>query len=81
MTHETKAKMKWETKYNAYNAILALDKGRPLTTLEKDQEIRLAKRLKALSKKKEAKDIANAIIERKFKDLADKQNFFVYKSY
>lgn len=67
--------MKWETKYNAYNAILELDKGRPGTALDKNQEIRFAKRLKALSRNEEIRKIADIMIENKFDNLADKQRF------
>jgi hypothetical protein len=72
---KTKAMMKWETKYNAYNAILGFDKGHPLNTTDKNQEIRFAKRLKALSKDKDVKEIADRIIEGNFENLADKQQF------
>lgn len=72
---KTKAMMKWETKYNAYNAILELDKGRPGTALDKNQEIRFAKRLKALSRNEEIRKIADIMIENKFDNLADKQRF------
>ncbi|MDD4161664.1 MAG: hypothetical protein PHW87_04210 [Methanothrix sp.] len=72
---KTKAMMKWETKYNAYNAILKFDKGLPIDSREKNQEIRFAKRLKALSKTREVKEIADTMIEGKFESLADKQIF------
>lgn len=67
--------MKWETKYNAYNAILEFDKGRPINTSEKNQEIRFAKRLKSLSENEEIKRIADIMIEGKFESLAEKQSF------
>lgn len=72
---KTKAMMKWKPKYDVYNAILELDKGRPGDCNEKDQEIRLAKRLKFLSEKDEFKELADKIIENRFDNLAAKQTF------
>ncbi len=72
---KTKAMMKWETKYTAYNAILEFDKGHPLNSSDGKKQIRFAKRLKALSESKEIRQIANTMIENKFEDLADKEKF------
>jgi len=72
---KTKAMMKWETKYNAYNAILEFDKGRPINSAERKQEIRFAMRLKSLSENEEIKAIAHKMIIGEFNDLADKQQF------
>jgi len=72
---KTKAMMKWEMKFNAYNAILELDKGRPGTLLDKNQEIRFAMRLKALSQDEKIKDIADTMIKCEFENLKAKQRF------
>jgi hypothetical protein len=72
---KTKAMMRWEMKYTIYTSILELDKGRPLNTMERDHQIRLANRLKSLSRNKEAKEIATTLAENKFDSLKDKQKF------
>jgi hypothetical protein len=72
---KTRAMLKWETKYNAYNAILEYDKGFPINSLDVKKQIRFAKRLKALSENKEIEEIADKMIDGKFEDLADKERF------
>jgi hypothetical protein len=72
---KTKAMMKWEMKFNAYNAIPEFDKGYPINSKYKMQEIRFAKRLKAISENEEIKTIADKMIKGEFKDLEDKQQF------
>lgn len=72
---KTKAMMKWETKYATYNAILELDKGRPLISAEKEQQYRLAKRLVSLSDDEEIKNVVYILIQNKFESLNSKQKF------
>lgn len=72
---KTKAMMRWELKYNIYVSLLEFDTGRPLNTNERDNLIRLANRLKSLSKNKDIKEIATALAENKFVSLKDKQTF------
>lgn len=69
---KTKAMMKWETKYATYNAILELDKGRPLISAEKEQQYRLAKRLVSLSDDEEIKNVVYILIQNKFESLNSK---------
>jgi len=64
-----------EEPYNIYTALLEFDTGRPLNTTERDNLIRLANRLKSLSKNKDIKEIATALAENKFDSLKDKQTF------
>lgn len=72
---KTKAMMKWEMKFNAYNAILELDKGYPTNSIDKKREIRFAKRLRALSENEEIKGIADKMINGEFEDKEDKERF------
>jgi len=73
---KTKAMMRWEMKYNIYNAILKFDTGEPIRgNVDKAQYIRFIKRLKYLSKSKEIKEIADIMVEDNFMNLDDKQKF------
>jgi hypothetical protein len=72
---KTKAMMRWETKFNTYNAILGLEKGEPSTTMEGKRRIRLAELLKSLSKNEEIKKIADTLIEDKFENLDARERF------
>jgi hypothetical protein len=56
---KTKAMIRWETKFNTYNAILGLKKGEPSTSIESKKRIRLAELLKALSKNQTARGHPN----------------------
>ena len=72
---KTKAMMKWETKFNTYNAILELENGQPSDTRILKKRIRLAKLLKALSSNEEIKKIADTLIEEKFENLDARERF------
>ena len=67
--------MKWETKFNTYNAILELENGQPSDTRILKKRIRLAKLLKALSSNEEIKKIADTLIEEKFENLDARERF------
>ncbi len=72
---KTKAMIKWETKFNIYNAILDLENGMALDVVDKKKQIRLAKLLKALSSNKDIKKIADQLIEERFDSLDARESF------
>lgn len=72
---KTKAMIKWETKFNIYNAILDLENGMPLDAVDKKKRIRLAELLKALSSNKDIKKIADQLIEERFDSLDARESF------
>ena len=72
---KTKAMIKWETKFNIYNAILDLENGVALDVVDKKKQIRLAKLLKALSSNKDIKKIADQLIEERFDSLDARESF------
>jgi hypothetical protein len=72
---KTKAMMKWETKFNTYNAILELEGGTPLTSIQAKKRIRLAELLKALSRNEVIRQIADTLIVDNFESLDARERF------
>ncbi len=72
---KTKAMIRWERKFNIYNAILELENGMPLDVVGKKKQIRLAELLKAFSSNKDIKEIADKLIEGGFDSLDARESF------
>lgn len=72
---KTKAMIKWETKFNIYNAILDLENGMALDGVDKKKQVRLAKLLKALSSNEDIKKLADQLIKERFDSLDARESF------